>query len=88
MAWSELGCDLSDRSERPGLECHFMSTRIAKTRISVGMEGDGVSALMSASHIIQLVGGDVIRAYQTSGGEKANGGVWKCAGKPREGRCP
>ena len=65
-----------------------MSSRIAKTRISVGTERDGISAVMSASDIIYLVGDDGIHVYQTSGGEKANGGVWKCAGKPREGRCP
>ena len=72
MMWHELGCDLSDRSERPGLECHFTSARIAKTRISALKERDSVSAVMSASDIIQLVGGDVIHVYQTSGGEKAN----------------
>ena len=33
MTWHELRCDLSDRSERPGRERHFISTRIATTRI-------------------------------------------------------
>ena len=58
-------------------------------RVSIPVtERDGVSAVMSASDIIQLVGGDVIHVYQTSGGEKANVGVLECAGKRREGGCP
>lgn len=88
MTWSGLWCDVSDHSERPGRARLFVSSKDCENDGQTRTERDGVIAVISASDIDQLVGGDATRPYQTSGGEKAHGRSCGCAEERREGGFP